>query len=34
MTAPALRIDKPTEAAYVLAGGILPYVLEQLVAQE
>ena len=28
-----LRIDTPIEAAYFLAGGILPYVLEQLLAQ-
>ena len=27
-----LRIDTPTEAAYFAAGGILPYVLDQLVA--
>ena len=27
-----LRIDTPIEAAYFLAGGILPYVLEQLLA--
>ena len=27
----ALRIDTPIEAAYFVAGGILPYVLEQLV---
>ena len=25
-----LRIDTPIEAAYFLAGGIMPYVLEQL----
>ena len=29
-----LRIDTPIEAAYFVAGGILPYVLEQLVTQE
>jgi aconitate hydratase len=28
-----LRIDTPIEAAYFLAGGIMPYVLEQLLAQ-
>ena len=28
-----LRIDTPIEAAYFSAGGILPYVLEQLLAQ-
>ncbi len=28
-----MRIDTPIEAAYFSAGGILPYVLEQLVAQ-
>jgi aconitate hydratase len=28
-----LRIDTPIEAAYFSAGGILPYVLEQLIAQ-
>jgi aconitate hydratase len=28
-----LRIDTPIEMAYFLAGGIMPYVLEQLVAQ-
>lgn len=27
-----LRIDTPNEAAYFLAGGIMPYVLEQLLA--
>jgi len=27
------RIDTPSEAAYFLAGGIMPYVLEQLLAQ-
>ncbi|MGE0704562.1 MAG: aconitate hydratase [Vicinamibacterales bacterium] len=29
-----VRIDTPIEAAYVLAGGIMPYVLEQLLAQQ
>jgi aconitate hydratase len=29
-----LRLDTPIEAAYFLAGGIMPYVLEQLVAQQ
>jgi aconitate hydratase len=29
-----LRIDTPIEAAYLSAGGILPYVLEQLLADE
>jgi aconitate hydratase len=29
-----LRIDTPIEVAYFSAGGILPYVLEQLLAQE
>ncbi len=29
-----LRIDTPIEAAYFLAGGIMPYVLEQLLAQQ
>ncbi len=29
-----LRIDTPIEAAYFLAGGILPYVLVRLVAAE
>lgn len=29
-----LRIDTPIEAAYFSAGGILPYMLEQLLAQE
>jgi aconitase A len=29
-----LRIDTPIEAAYFAAGGILPYVLEQLVTQD
>ena len=29
----AIRIDTPIEAAYFSAGGILPYVLEQLLAQ-
>ena len=29
-----LRIDTPIEAAYFSAGGILPYVLEQLLAQK
>ncbi len=29
----AVRIDTPIEAAYFAAGGILPYVLEQLLAQ-
>ena len=28
-----LRIDTPIEAAYFSAGGILPYVLEQLLAE-
>jgi aconitate hydratase len=28
-----LRVDTPFEAAYFSAGGILPYVLEQLLAQ-
>jgi aconitate hydratase len=28
-----LRIDTPIEAAYFVAGGIMPYVLEQLVTQ-
>jgi aconitate hydratase len=28
-----LRIDTPIEAAYFMAGGIMPYVLEQLLAQ-
>jgi aconitate hydratase len=28
-----LRIDTPIEAAYFLAGGIMPYVLEQLLAE-
>ena len=28
-----VRIDTPIEAAYFLAGGIMPYVLEQLLAQ-
>jgi aconitate hydratase len=28
----ALRIDTPIEAEYFSAGGILPYVLEQLLA--
>ena len=28
-----LRIDTPIEAAYFLAGGIMPDVLEQLLAQ-
>jgi hypothetical protein len=28
-----LRIDTPIEAAYFLAGGIMPYVLEQLAPQ-
>jgi aconitate hydratase len=28
-----LRIDTPIEVAYFSAGGILPYVLEELVAQ-
>jgi aconitase A len=28
-----LRIDTPIEAAYFSAGGILPYVLEQLLGQ-
>jgi aconitate hydratase len=27
-----LRIDTPIEAAYFQAGGILPYVLDQLLA--
>jgi aconitate hydratase len=29
-----LRIDTPIEAAYFSAGGILPYVLEQLLADD
>lgn len=29
-----VRIDTPIEAAYYSAGGILPYVLEQLLAQK
>ena len=29
-----VRIDTPIEAAYFLAGGIMPYVLEQLLAQQ
>lgn len=29
-----LRIDTPIEAAYYLAGGIMPYVLEQLAPQQ
>ena len=29
-----VRIDTPIEAAYFLAGGIMPYVLDQLLAQE
>ena len=29
----ALRIDTPIEAAYFSAGGILPHVLDQLLAQ-
>ena len=29
-----LRIDTPIEAAYFLAGGIMPYVLEQLLEQQ
>ena len=29
-----LRIDTPIEAAYFLAGGIMPYVLEQLAPQQ
>jgi aconitate hydratase len=29
-----VRIDTPIEAAYFLAGGILPYVLEQLIGEE
>jgi aconitate hydratase len=29
-----LRIDTPIEAAYFMAGGILPYVLEQLVTEK
>lgn len=29
-----LRIDTPIEAAYFRAGGILPYVLEQVVREE
>jgi hypothetical protein len=29
-----VRIDTPIEAAYFSAGGILPYVLEQLVGEE
>ena len=28
-----IRIDTPIEGAYFSAGGILPYVLEQLLAQ-
>jgi hypothetical protein len=28
-----VRIDTPIEAAYFSAGGILPYVLEQLLAE-
>jgi aconitase A len=28
-----VRIDTPIEAAYFTAGGILPYVLEQLIGQ-
>jgi aconitate hydratase len=28
-----LRIDTPVEAAYFKAGGILPYVLEKVLAQ-
>lgn len=29
-----LRIDTPIEVAYFSAGGILPYVLEQLLANQ
>ena len=29
-----VRIDTAIEAAYFLAGGIMPYVLEQLLAQQ
>jgi aconitase A len=29
-----LRIDTPIEAAYFLAGAIMPYVLEQFAAQQ
>jgi aconitate hydratase len=29
-----IRIDTPIEAAYFAAGGILPYVLEQLLAKD
>lgn len=29
-----VRVDTPTEAAYLRAGGILPYVLQQLLAQQ
>jgi aconitate hydratase len=28
-----LRIDTPIEAAYFMAGGIMPYVLKQLLAE-
>jgi aconitase A len=28
-----VRIDTPTEGAFVAAGGILPYVLDQLAAE-
>jgi hypothetical protein len=28
-----VRIDTPIEAAYFSAGGILPYVLDQLIAE-
>ena len=30
---PRLRIDTPIEAAYFLAGGIMPYVLDQLLVE-
>jgi aconitate hydratase len=30
---PPLRIDTPIEVAYFTAGGVLPYVLEQILAK-